>query len=299
MPSSTAARQSNITSPTGAAAAVSRSRCVAGERPKPPVEAVLDATRQRLRRHGESTRQLRRCQPSGQLQQGQRVATGLRDEPVADPLIQPAMERRLQQQPRIRIPDSGHHELRESSELLGIAGATHREHHGDGVGHHASRHELQRLHRSPVQPLHVVDQAHQRPLDGRLGEQRQDRQTDQEAIRRAPFTQPERGLQRILLRTGQALQPIQHRRAELMQPGERELRLRLDASDTRDATPRRRAAHVVQQRALADPRLTAQDHHGTMARPHLVQQPIQRLALAAPAAQGGPGRTDGPHLARW
>jgi hypothetical protein len=58
------------------------------------------------------------------------------------------------------------------------------------------------VHRGLIQPLHVVDHAHQRSLDGRLGQQGEDGQTHQEPIRRTPFTQPERDPQRIPLRTG-------------------------------------------------------------------------------------------------
>jgi hypothetical protein len=45
------------------------------------------------------------------------------------------------------------------------------------------------------------------------------------------------------------------------------------------------AREIAQQRGLADPRLSAQDQHATLARPHAFQQPVQRLALAASATQ--------------
>jgi hypothetical protein len=51
----------------------------------------------------------------------------------------------------------------------------------------ASCHELQRVHRRLIQPLHV-DQAYQRSLGGRLGQERQDGQARQEPNRR-PVTQ--------------------------------------------------------------------------------------------------------------
>jgi hypothetical protein len=50
----------------------------------------------------------------------------------------------------------------------------------------------------------------------------------------------------IPLRTGQRVQPIEHRRAQLMQPGERQLHLRLDAGDPDDPTPGHQAEDVLQ-----------------------------------------------------
>jgi hypothetical protein len=75
----------------------------------------------------------------------------------------------------------------------------------------------------------------------------------------------------------------------LVQAREREVRLRLDTHDTRNATRRRPLADEVEQRGLAHPRLAAQDQNGAVAGPYRVQQLIQRLALAAPAAQPGSG----------
>jgi hypothetical protein len=40
---------------------------------------------------------------------------------------------------------------------------------------------------------------------------------------------------------------------------------------------------VVQQRGLADPRLAAHDEHLTATLADPIQQPVQRLALVAPA----------------
>jgi hypothetical protein len=84
------------------------------------------------------------------------------------------------------------------------------------------------------------------------------------------------------------IEAIQHRCAQLVEPGERQLHVGLDAGRSRDAASGRALHQVLQQRGLADPRLAAQDQHLTLARPHARQQPIQRLALAAPATQPSP-----------
>ena len=49
---------------------------------------------------------LRRSHPMGQLEQGQRVAAGLGDDPVPDPLVQPTGDDRGQQRSRVRIDQS-------------------------------------------------------------------------------------------------------------------------------------------------------------------------------------------------
>ncbi len=65
------------------------------ERRDPAQEALLDPVSQRQRvSHAEPAGQLRRRHPAGQFEQGQRVAAGLGDDPVPDPLIQPPGEDR-------------------------------------------------------------------------------------------------------------------------------------------------------------------------------------------------------------
>jgi len=92
----------------------------------------------------------------------------------------------------------------------------------------------------------------------------------------------------IAQRDRETLEAIQHRRAHLMQAGERALHLRLDTRGARHTAARRLLDQVFQQRRLADPRLTAQDQYPALTRPHLIQQPIQRLTLGPPTHQARP-----------
>jgi hypothetical protein len=55
-----------------------------------------------------------------------------------------------------------------------------REDHGESLRLQAPRHERQRLPGSSIEPLRIIDQAHQRT---RLGQQAQDRKRHQELIR--------------------------------------------------------------------------------------------------------------------
>ena len=109
--------------------------------------------------------------------------------------------------------------------------------------------------------MRIIDQAHERFSVARLGQQVQDREGHQEAIRRSTILQPERDTQSCALRTWQPVQPIKHGRAHLIEPREGELDLGLNAPDPDDPTSRRPPGDVVQQRRLADPGLAAQDQH--------------------------------------
>jgi hypothetical protein len=120
---------------------------------------------------------------------------------------------------------------------------------------------------------------------GCVGQQIQDRKSDEEVIRGAVVSQPEGCPQGVTLRARQALEPVEHGRAQLVQSRERQLHLRLHARRPRNAAPRRLPGDVVEQRRLAHAGFAAQDEHTTLARPHSRHQAIEQLALAAPAAQ--------------
>ena len=102
-----------------------------------------------------------------------------------------------------------------------------------------ARDERQRLRRGRVEPLHVVHDADEGSVFRDVGEQTQDRQADEEPIRRIAVAQTERGAKRIALRAGKALDAIQERRAQLLQPRVRELHLRLDSGRPGLAAPGR------------------------------------------------------------
>jgi hypothetical protein len=89
-----------------------------------------------------------------------------------------------------------------------------------------------------------------------------------------PGAEAERGLQRLTVRIGQPVQVIQQRLAQLLQSGERQLHLGLDAYGTDDPAARRAHANVVQQRRLAHPRLADQHQRLALARPDSIDQPV-------------------------
>jgi hypothetical protein len=136
-----------------------------------------------------------------------------------------------------------------------------------------------------IEPLFVIDQAHQRPSCSHLGQQAQYGQADQKPLRHRPRTHPERSPQRITLRPRQTLQPIQHRRQQLMQPGERQLHLRLDTRGDRHPAARRLPGQVSQQRCLAHARLATYHQSLALTHPDRRQEPVQHVTFGAMAQQ--------------
>ena len=207
--------------------------------------------------HPEPTCQLRRAQPARQLEQRQRVAPGLRDYPVADPLVQHEPHRGVQQRPCVAVAQAAHLQLGQVLKLL--ARFTRGEHDPDRLGQQPPRHEGQRQRRGLIQPLRVIDDTQQRTLLGHLREQAQHRQPDEEPIWSGAGAQPEHDLERLALRSRKPLEAIEHRSAQLMQAREGQLHLGLHAHRPHDGQLRRRLDEVLQQRRLPDPGLAPQN----------------------------------------
>ena len=137
-------------------------------------------------------------QPARQLEQRERVAARLRDDPVAHPLVQHEPHRRAQQRPRVAVAKAAHLQLGHVPKLL--ARFTCSEHDPDRLGQQPPSHERQRQGRRLIQPLRVIDDAQQRTLLGHLREQAQHRQPDDEPVRGRTSAQPEHDLERLALR---------------------------------------------------------------------------------------------------
>jgi 3-oxoacyl-[acyl-carrier protein] reductase len=88
-----------------------------------------------------------------------------------------------------------------------------------------------------------------------------------------------------VLRPWKRAEPAQHRRAELMQSGERQLHLGLDPSDPRHAETGCLPRAVVQKRCLADTRVAPDDQDRALAGADVLQQPVEQLALIGSAQQ--------------
>ena len=254
------------------------------QRAEPLREALLDPTGHgHSARQGKAAGQLRRRELPGQLQQRQRIAPRLAQELVGHALVQPPGDRRGQKGARIGILQSLDHQLRHAREL--VARFPRDEQHHHRLGEQPPRHEHQRLRRGPVQPLRIVDHAQQRPILRNLGEQAQGRQADQQPIRHRAGTQPERGGEGIALRTGDPIEPVEHRPAQLVQGAEGQLPLGLHSHRAKQGHVRRRSDHVLQERGLADPRLAPHEQRATASGSRVLEQPIDDRGFVSPIAQ--------------
>jgi 2-methylisocitrate lyase-like PEP mutase family enzyme len=80
-----------------------------------------------------------------------------------------------------------------------------------------------------------------------------------------------------------------------MDPGERQLHLRLHARDLRHSESRGLTSGVPEQRRLSDARLASHDQDRTLTLARACQKPGEHLALAGPVKE--PGRKGGGHVA--
>ncbi len=236
-------------------------------------------------------RRVQQAEPAGQrrrigqrqLQQRERVATGLGEDRGAHPLVERPAHHRVEQAPCRAVGQTADGELGQPVEAgqRGAAG----EDHQHRLGAEPPRHERQDLRGRGVEPLRVVDHADHRPVPGRLGEQIEHAEPDQERARDTTGTQPEDRLDRLGLRAGKPGQVLQQRHAELVQGGERQLHLGLDTTGADHLQIRRGLTDVGEQRRLADPRLTDQHDRVAAAVADRGQRPVESRAFRSAAEQ--------------
>ncbi len=166
----------------------------------------------------------------------------------------------------LQVPDRFH----------GLPGS---EEHPDTVGKQPSCHEAEGDRGLLVQPLRVVNHAQHRPVLRGVREEGENRQADQEGIRRRLAHQAEGDAQRPPLRHGQPVHPVKQREEQLVDAGEAQALLGLDGRRPEDLQVGGAMDGVVQQRRLPDPGLPAQDQHSAHPSAHAVQQLVQRLLL--------------------
>ena len=162
-----------------------------------------------------------------------------------------------------------------------------REHQRYRLRQQAAPDESEDLGRGLVEPLRVVHDAQDRPLLGGLGHEAERRESDHEPVGAISGGEPERDAERATLRLGQQAEPAEHRRTQLVQPGEGEFHLRLDAGHAGHRETGRLGGQLPQQLRLADPRLSPHDQDGTAAPSRVRDELSQDLQLAGPAEQPG------------
>ena len=211
--------------------------CLGRKRLHAAKEALLDPARQLSSlRQSETARELRRSESSRQLQECQRVASSLGDDPVSDLLVETSRQDRVQEQPRIVRGKPFEHELRQPVELLRRVRFADGEQHADRLGGEAACNERQDRQGLGIEPLHVVDHADERLLVRDVREQAQRCQADEEVLRRRSVRQIEGAPQRVSLRRRQLLRALEHRARRRAAPGRRR--------QAPSPTPRRRRGRL-------------------------------------------------------
>ena len=249
---------------------------------------VLDAPGQIARvREGEPAGQFGRAEAPVELEQGQRIAAGLHEDPGAHALVERPRGDRGQQRASRPVRQPVQPEPGQAGQVVQGRRRPGREHQRDRLGQQAASDEPEDLSGGLVEPLRVVHHAQQRPLLGRLRHQAERREGDQEPVRVVARGQPERHAQRAPLGCGEGPEPAEHRNAQLVQAGEGELHLRFHPDRAGHREIRRLAGQVAQQRRLADPRFAPHHEDGALAAARAREQLAQGLLLAQPAEQRG------------
>ena len=251
---------------------------------------IFDAPGQVSRvRKGEPAGQVGGAPASVELEQGQRVAVGLLQDPGADALVERAWDDRRQQRPSRVFVQSVQPEFGQARQVIRRGSSwgrrPDREHQRYRLRQQAAPDESEDLGRGLVEPLRVVHDAQHRPLLGGLRHEAERRQGDQEPVRAISGGEPERDAEPATLRLGQRPEPAEHRRAQLVQPRVGELHLRLDAGHAGYPETGRLGDQLPQQFRLADPRLSPHDQDGAAAPAHVRDEPSQDLQLGGPAEQ--------------
>ncbi len=159
------------------------------------------------------------------------------------------------------------------------------EDHRDALVPESAGHEQQRVGGGAVEPVRVVDEAQDRPGLGQLREHAEAPGGHQEPVLAAPVGQPQGRAQGGRLRPGQGVDQPGGGAQQGVEPGERQLRLRLDAAGPQHPHVGRPLLRVLDQGGLAGAGRAAQ-HHGAAPGPaRLVQQCPDALALGVAADQ--------------
>ena len=185
IPSRSAARQTSAGSPTGSAAATSsrrRASCGSLASRRVKLSSMLADSGTAAGRP-KPARELRRRQPARQLEQRERIPARLDDDPLQHALVQPGRQDGLQQRPRVAMPQRLDVELRQARQRVAERRASRtRARSSPPAGGEPRTRARAPTHRSS----HCASSTTQseRPLLGGLGQQAEDRQSDEERIRR-------------------------------------------------------------------------------------------------------------------
>jgi hypothetical protein len=169
--------------------------------------------------------------------------------------------------------------------VLLVAGG---EDHRDRLGVEAARDEDEDVGAGVVEPVGVVDHAQQRSALGRLGEDVESGQRDEEALGALrPALQPERAAEGLRLDGGDRVDAVEHGSQELVQRREGQPLLQLGPATHEDLHAARPRARLVEQGGLADPRRAAHDEDRAVRLAGGAEQVVDVVELLPPAVKRG------------
>jgi hypothetical protein len=151
-----------------------------------------------------------------------------------------------------------------------------------GLGEETASDEAEDLAGRLIQPVRVLHDAHERLFLGRLGEEGQRSDSNQETTRRRTFANPEHRRERVVLSWGEAIDEVEHRRTELMQPAVGELHLGLDADGIRDTESLGVRGQITEERGLARAWLTTEHDGSALTGANVGQELVEHLTLRLP-----------------
>ena len=226
---------------------------------------------------------------AGQLEEGQRVAARLRDEPLGDLVCRVSAQPGCQEGAGFLGVEAGEDQLGQAGRLEGRRRAvTRREHHCHPVRSEPSGAEQQRSRAGGVQPVCVVDDAQHEALLGSRRQQRERGHPHQEGLDSGTVILPERDREGTCLRRRKLLAQPGERTQQAVQCGEGERRLDLEALGAQHCGSVAVGDHRVEQRGLADARLASYDDAAGRPAAGLVDERREERPLGAPADQHVP-----------
>ena len=187
------------------------------------------------------------------LQQRERVALRIHEDAAANRRGKVRVAG-VEQLARRRLAERLDDELREAEVIEELLLARpRRADQADPAAVEASCDETEHLGARSVQPGQVVDDKEQGPGLGRLAKQHEGRIRYDEPAGRHSLAETKRHVQRIALGLGQPRQRVEQREQELIQAGEADARLELDARGAEDPHPggRRDGGRGVEELGLA------------------------------------------------
>jgi hypothetical protein len=168
----------------------------------------------------------------------------LRDEAVSHPRVDACQHHRVEKIAGSGVGQPLHVHLGKSGQHVWTV--TDGEDDRDWFGQQAPCHESHCLQGDLVEPLRIVHDAEQRLFGRCHGEQAQYGEPHQESVGSVPQPAAEGDVERRALRLGQFVEVAEQRRAQLLQPSERKLHIRLHADNAHDAEPVRTCRGVVE-----------------------------------------------------